>query len=125
MIDERQTCDDCLLRTASLGYSPAMPAAPSGKTVISDAEELAVAALTFVASDPVLMPRFLAMSGIEAAHIRKAAAEPGFLAGVLRFVLGHEPTLSAFCAETGTPPARVSAALRVLPFGDDTFEAST
>lgn len=102
-----------------------MPATQPQKSTIADAEELGIAALTFVASDPVLMPRFLAMSGIEAAQIREAAAEPGFLAGVLRFILGHEPTLVAFCDATGAPPARVSAALRTLPFGDDTFEAST
>ena len=89
------------------------------------AEQLAVAVLGFVAADPVLLPRFLALSGIEANRIRQAAAEPGFLAGVLQFVLAHEPTLAAFCEASGVEPARVSAALRALPFGDDRFEAST
>ena len=89
------------------------------------AEEVAVAALGFVAADPALLPRFLALSGIEASQIRRAASEPGFLAGVLQFVLAHEPTLAAFCEATGTEPARVSAALRALPFGDDRFEAQT
>lgn len=91
----------------------------------ASADELAIAALGFVAADPVLLPRFLALSGIEAAQIRRAAGEPGFLAGVLQFVLAHEPTLTAFCEATQTRPARVSAALRALPFGDDRFEAST
>ena len=89
------------------------------------AEALAIAALAFVAADAVLLPRFLALSGIEAGAIRQAAGEPGFLAGVLQFVLAHEPTLEAFCAASGTPPQQVSAALRALPFGDDRFEAST
>ena len=89
------------------------------------AEELAVAALGFVAADPVLLPRFLALSGIEVAQIRRAASEPGFLAGLLQFILAHEPTLDAFCAAAGRNQAEVAAALRALPFGDDRFDAST
>ncbi|TYR33843.1 DUF3572 family protein [Mesorhizobium microcysteis] len=89
------------------------------------AEQLAISALAFVASDPALLPRFLALSGIDAGQIRLAAGEPGFLAGVLQFILAHEPTLAAFCESTQTEPAHVSAALRALPFGDDRFEAST
>jgi len=91
----------------------------------SDAEALAIGALGFIASDPVLMPRFLAMSGIEAVQIRRAAAEPGFLAGVLGFLLGHEPSLMAFCEASGTEPATVGRAKRALPGGVDDFEAST
>ncbi|WP_421925154.1 DUF3572 domain-containing protein [Neoaquamicrobium sediminum] len=91
----------------------------------SQAEALAISALGFVAADPALLPRFLALSGIEASQIRQAAGEPGFLAGVLQFILAHEPTLTAFCEATATEPTRVSAALRALPFGDDHFEAST
>ena len=89
------------------------------------AEQMAIAALGFVAADPVLLPRFLAISGIEASHIRQAAREPGFLAGVLQFLMAHEPTLAAFCEASGNAPASVAAALKALPFGDDRFEAST
>ena len=89
------------------------------------AQELAISALAFIASDPELLPRFLNLTGIEASQIRLAAREPGFLAGVLRFILAHEPTLLAFCEATNTAPAQVSSAVRALPFGDDHFEAST
>lgn len=89
-----------------------------------EAEALAVNALGFVASDPELLPRFLAITGIEAGSIRQAAREPGFLAGVLHFILAHEPTLMRFAEETGTPPAAVGKALRALPSGDDNYEAS-
>lgn len=91
----------------------------------AQAQDLAVSALIFIASDPVLLPRFLAMTGIEANRIRESAAEPGFLAGVLQFILAHEPTLIAFCESTQTGPAQLSHALRALPLGDDRFEAST
>lgn len=89
------------------------------------AETIAVKALAFVAADPELLPRFLAITGIEANSIRRAAAEPGFLAGVLQFILAHEPTLLRFAEETGTPPAAVGKALRALPLGDDDHERST
>lgn len=90
-----------------------------------EAETIAVKALAFVAADPELLPRFLAITGIEANSIRRAAAEPGFLAGVLQFILAHEPTLLRFAEETGTPPAAVGKALRALPLGNDDHERST
>ncbi len=99
----------------------------AGKPTVSrgDAEALAIEALGFIASDPVLMPRFLAISGIEAEQIRLAAAEPGFLAGVLGFLLSHEPSLMAFCGATATDPAAVGRARHALPGGADDFEGST
>lgn len=90
-----------------------------------DAEAIAISALGFVASDPELLPRFLALTGIEASAIRRAASEPGFLAGVLQFIVAHEPTLLRFAEATGTPPGAVLAAQRALPQGDDSYEGST
>ena len=90
-----------------------------------EAEALAIRALGFVAGDPELLPLFLAITGIEAGSIREAAREPGFLAGVLHFILAHEPTLLRFCGEAGAAPGSVGRALRALPTGDDTYEHST
>lgn len=89
------------------------------------AESLAITALGFIAADPDLLPRFLAVTGISAGEIRAAAAEPGFLAGVLDFLLAHEPSVMAFAAAAGADPASLAAARRALPGGDDRFEAST
>ncbi len=89
-----------------------------------DAEALAIKALGFVANDPALLPRFLAITGIEAYSIRQAAGEPGFLAGVLQFMLAHEPTLMQFSEATGIAPGAVAKALRVLPLGDDSHDIS-
>lgn len=89
-----------------------------------NAEQIAIAALGFVASDPELLPRFLALTGIDPAAIRAAAREPGFLAGVLQFILAHEPTLMKFAEETGTDPAAVGKALRTLPAGDGRYDQS-
>ena len=89
-----------------------------------EAESVAIAALGFLAADPELLGRFLAITGIEAGSIRQAAAEPGFLAGVLQFILAHEPTLMRFSQETGTPPEAVGKALCALPLGNDNHEHS-
>ena len=70
------------------------------------AEEMAIAALGFIAADPTLLPRFLAITGIEAQAIRSAAREPGFLAGVLQFIVAHEPTLIAFAEHAGDSAGR-------------------
>ena len=86
------------------------------------AEDIAIKALGFIASSEELLPRFLSISGIEASQIREAAAAPGFLAGVLQFVLAHEPTLLAFCQSADISPQQVSAAARSLPFGDDRWD---
>ena len=86
------------------------------------AQALAVDALTYLSSQPELMQRFLALSGIDASRIRLAAKEPHFLAGILKFFLAHEPTLLAFSAATNTPPQQVGAALAALPGGLDYSE---
>lgn len=96
-----------------------------GKIGPDEAEQVAIAAFSFVANDPVLLPRFLSLTGIEASQIRSAANAPGFLAGVLQFIRAHEPTLSAFCDAAGQTPEDVAAAVRALPFGDERYEAST
>lgn len=90
-----------------------------------DAEAVAIEALGFVAADPELLPRFLALTGIEAKDIRRAAAEPGFLAGVMQFVLAHEPTLLKFAEASGRLPEAIARAARTLPSGDDRYERST
>jgi hypothetical protein len=82
------------------------------------AEALAVQALNFIAKDPVRLARFLALSGLDAASIRAAAAESGFLAGVLSHLGEDEPLLRAFAAEAEIAPAEVDRARRVLAGGD-------
>jgi Protein of unknown function (DUF3572) len=90
-----------------------------------NAERIAIEALGFVAADPELLPRFLAITGIEAQAIRQAAREPGFLAGVLQFILAHEPTLLRFAHKSGLAPADVAKAIRNLPLGNDQHDIST
>lgn len=83
------------------------------------AEDIAIRALVWLAGNEALMRRFLDLTGIDAGHIRQAAQEPAFLAGVLSFILAHEPTLNEFAAAEGLHPSSVGAALRALPGGDN------
>ena len=82
------------------------------------ARELAIAALGFIAGDPEQLNRFLALSGIDPGAIRTAAAEPGFLAGVLAYISGHERTLMAFAAHAGVAPEQIERARQVLAGAD-------
>ena len=84
---------------------------PAMKTRLSvppeAAEELAIQALTFIATDPTRLDRFLAITGIGPAEIRAAAQEPGFLAGVLDHVAGDEGLLLDFAADVRIDPGDV------------------
>ncbi len=84
-----------------------------GKTM-ADAEDTAISVLAWLASQPELMGRFLALTGLEAGNLREAAREPGFMAGVVAFLMNHEPTLMDFCASTGTSPESVRRAYHEL-----------
>jgi hypothetical protein len=82
------------------------------------AEALAIQALNFLATEPERLGRFLALSGLEAQSIRTAAAESGFLAGVLAHLGEDEPLLVTFAAEAGVTPADVDQARRTLAGGE-------
>ena len=78
------------------------------------AQDMAVAAFTFITQDTDRLGRFLALSGIDPGNARFAAAEPGFLAGVLDYLSGDEALLVAFASDLGVEPAAVEAARRLL-----------
>jgi hypothetical protein len=81
------------------------------------AETLAVQALSYIGQDADRLGRFLAVTGIGPAEIRAAAAEPGFLAGVLDYLASDERLLTDFAAESGHDPATVAAARLALGGG--------
>lgn len=90
-----------------------------------DPESLSIAALVWIAADAAMMHRFLDLTGIQASDIRHAAAEPGFLAGVLKFIAAHEPTLNAFAEAEKVHPSAIMKAIRALPGGNDDWMGST
>jgi Protein of unknown function (DUF3572) len=82
------------------------------------AYELAITALGFIASDRDELSRFLALTGIDRDSIRIAAAEPGFLGGVLAYIAGNERTLLACAAHAGVAPEEIEKARSILAGAD-------
>ncbi|WP_448952231.1 DUF3572 domain-containing protein [Labrys neptuniae] len=68
------------------------------------AEEIATAALGFIAADEDRLGGFFAMTGLSPDEIRKAATKPGFLASVLQHVLSDEASAAQFASEHGLSP---------------------
>ena len=71
------------------------------------AELVAIAALGYLAADPHHLERFLSLSGLDPSELRASATNPGFLAGVLDFLLEDESLLLAFAADQGLQPERI------------------
>ena len=86
---------------------------------MTPSEETAIAILGWLANEPELLGRFLALTGTDPSSLRHAAADPGFLAGVVDFLMGQEPTLLALCEATGTRPEDVVLAHLMLSGPDN------
>ena len=79
-------------------------------SIPANAEETAIAVLGWLAGEPDMLGRFLALSGTRPDQLRQAIRDPAFMAGMLDFLMAHEPTLMAFCAATDTKPEAVVSA---------------
>jgi Protein of unknown function (DUF3572) len=86
----------------------------AGEQRTAAAEELAIAALGFIAAEPERLGRFLAITGIGPSSIRDAAREPRFLAGVLDHVAADESLLLAFAAQYEIDPDTLMRARELL-----------
>ncbi len=83
----------------------------SHKTMtVENATEIATDALLHLSRDPEQVGRFLAAAGIGPESIRTAAEEPGFLAGVLEFLMGDEALLLTYCENASIRPTMIAAA---------------
>lgn len=71
--------------------------------------------LGFLASDPDLIGRFMALTGLSPNDLRQSLADPAFQAGVLDFALQDESLLLAFAANAGIRPESVMRARSRLP----------
>ncbi|MCB1479746.1 MAG: DUF3572 domain-containing protein [Tepidamorphaceae bacterium] len=95
-------------------HKQAYPANPE------EAETLAISALGHIAADPQMLGRFLNATGLDAATLRAAAAEPGFMSAVTGFLMNNEPALLAFTANEGLRPEAVSRAHALLTSNEAT-----
>jgi hypothetical protein len=75
---------------------------------------LAIQALGFIAEEPERLAGLLAATGLTVEHIRSAARDPDFLAGVLEHMLGDESLLVAFADGAAIDPGSVARAHHVL-----------
>ena len=78
------------------------------------ADEIAIAVLGWLSTEPEMMARFLSLSGIDAMELRALVNDSRFLAGLLDFVVAHEPSMMAFCSAYGFLPEEVNAAWQKL-----------
>jgi hypothetical protein len=82
------------------------------------AEEMAVSIFVWLTGREELLSRFLALSGLTATGLRQASSDPGFLGGIVDFVMAHEPTLMEFCKDSGFRPESVAASHHALNGGE-------
>jgi Protein of unknown function (DUF3572) len=78
------------------------------------AEIVAVQALSFIAAEPERLGAFLAESGIGPDTLRRAAADPKFLAHVLDFIMRDDATVNAFASVSQLHPTNIAAAHQAL-----------
>ena len=69
-----------------------------------------IAALSHFATEPKTLSRFFALTGLDPVTLRDAASAPGFVAGVLDFVLQDPKVLSAVAEAQETTPEAIAAA---------------
>lgn len=74
-------------------------------------------ALAHVAADPDLGPRFLALSGLDAATLRERAGDSAVLAAVIEFLQGRESDLVACATALGIKPESLVRAGNALSEG--------
>ena len=83
----------------------------------SEAEILALKALSWVARAEGMLQRFAIQTGVEIGDIRSQASDPEFLSALLDFVLSDDVLAKAFCEETHIETRLLHHARRSLPGG--------
>jgi len=61
------------------------------------AETLALQAAAFIFADESLMNGFVGLTGADPRDVKENLADPGYLAGVLEYLLSREEELVQFC----------------------------
>lgn len=84
---------------------------------------VAISGLQYLAGDPEQLSRFVSLTGMTPDAMRENAASPEFLAAILDFYLGDEPTLLAFAASHDLSPTDIQKARFALvpPLEDEAW----
>ena len=80
----------------------------------SQAEELAIRALTFLASEPDHLAKFMNFTGMEPDDIAASAGTAHFQAALLEHLLRDETLLLTFCGNENIDPALIEPARHLL-----------
>lgn len=83
------------------------------------AEMLALQALGWIAADDAAFLAFQDATGADAAMIRDSADDPGFLGGVLDFLMQDDSRVTGFCDAQGLAYDAPMQARAALPGGAD------
>tara|TARA_Y100001968_G_scaffold241403_1_gene224964 strand:- start:180 stop:461 length:282 start_codon:yes stop_codon:yes gene_type:complete len=78
------------------------------KMTLERAEVLALQMLAFIASDKNLLPRFLALTGMDVDGLRVAADETGTMIAVVDFVMFDDLLVTRFAEFAATQPEEVA-----------------
>ncbi|MEM1130309.1 MAG: DUF3572 domain-containing protein [Pseudomonadota bacterium] len=83
----------------------------------AEAEEIALAALTWLAGEDELLAMFLGASGLSPEDLKVRVADPELLAAVLDFLLMDDRWIRQFAHSTGHGESAPLAARQCLPGG--------
>jgi hypothetical protein len=87
-----------------------------------EAEQISERALTFLASRPHDLQRFLTASGLDAAELLERSDDKMILSAVLGFLAAEEALAKDFSAEEGLKPGVLAAACAILdPHGSSAW----
>jgi Protein of unknown function (DUF3572) len=73
-------------------------------------QDIALAALTYVAGDEDRLMRFLDLTGLDPDRLRAMVGQPSFSIAMLDYIMSDEPLLLAFAAEAGLKPELIARA---------------
>jgi Protein of unknown function (DUF3572) len=96
-------------------YQPKPKLGVPPKLLVADAEVIAIRALGFISGDDTLLSRFVTLTGCGIDEMRGRIHDPGFLGGVLDFLLGDEVAVIAFAEATALHPEAAMLARCKLP----------
>ena len=79
------------------------------------AETIALKVVHFILTDDEMQQNFLNSTGISPLDFESAIKDPGFLGGVLDFLLANEDKLIEFCTENELAPEEPSRVRGLFP----------
>ncbi len=86
---------------------------------VEAASNLALRALTFLASETDQLARFLTLTGLTAEDLKENIAKRHLHRAVLAHLMQDESLLLTFCATEAVDPADIAPACRVLDVPED------